>query len=99
MRSRVTLLALMLVFATAMSPAVEVVAGCLEQCADETPGQEQCSRDACCSCCVHAGPMFASLPSPVPSLTATGAAVLPGPTATPPGRGLGILHVPKLSIA
>ena len=96
MRSATTL-ALALLLLTVASPAIEAVAGCLELCQDETPGQSQCSTDACCSCCVHAGPLFASLPVPEPTLDLAGATVLPDPRRAPTGLSFDILHVPKLS--
>jgi len=97
MRSAVTTLALALLLLSAASPAIEAVAGCLELCQDESPGQSQCSTDACCSCCVHAGPLFASLPVPEPTLDLIGATTLPDPVPAPADRTLDILHVPKLS--
>lgn len=97
MRSPVTALALVLLLLTVASPAIEAVAGCLEPCQDETPGQSQCSYDACCSCCVHAGPLFAALPLPFPTLELVGSATPPEPPRMPVGRSSDILHVPKLS--
>jgi hypothetical protein len=97
MRSLVTILALALLLLTVASPAIEALAGCLEFCPDETPGQGQCSNDDCCSCCVHAGPLFASLPLPVPTLELTGSAVQPDAPPAPPACSSDILHVPKLS--
>jgi hypothetical protein len=97
MRPAVTTLALALVLLSAASPAIEAVAGCLELCQDENPGQSQCSTDACCSCCVHAGPLFASLPVPEPTLELIGATIPADPRAARSGRTFDILHVPKLS--
>ena len=99
MRPAVTTLALVLLLLSAASPAVEAVAGCLEPCQDESPGQGQCSTDACCSCCVHGGPLFASLPLPEPILDLTGETTLPDPGSVAPGRSRDILHVPKPSAA
>ena len=97
MRPALTTLALALLLLSAASPAVEAVAGCLELCQDESPGQGQCSTDACCSCCVHSGPLFGSLPVPEPTLDLIGSAILPESRPAPPGLTLDILHVPKLS--
>ena len=97
MRSALAALSLALLLLSAASPAIEAVAGCLELCQDESPGQTQCSTDACCSCCVHAGPLFASLPLPEPTLDLVGETALPDAGSPAPGRVLDILHVPRLS--
>ena len=97
MRSRVAVLALALLLLTVASPAIEAITGCLELCPDETPGQSRCSSDACCSCCVHAGPLFASLPVPAPTLDLVGSANPPDAPPAPIARSSDILHVPKLS--
>lgn len=97
MRSSVATLALALLCLTAASPAIEAVAGCLELCQDETAGQDQCSTDACCSCCVHAGPLFAPLPLPSPTLDLLGSATPAESPRVSPGRSSDILHVPKLA--
>lgn len=97
MRSPAVLLALALLLLTVASPGMEAIAGCLEACPDETPEQRTCSNDVCCSCCVHSGPLFASLPVPAPPLDRAGSALHPDAPSVPPGRPSGILHVPKLS--
>lgn len=99
MRSTVAVLALALVMLTVASPGMEAVAGCLEPCAEETPDQGTCSDDVCCSCCVHAGPLFTPLPLPESPLALSGSATPPDVPPVPPGRPSGILHVPKLSAA
>lgn len=99
MRSPVTALALALLILTAASPAVEAIADCLESCPDEAPGQAPCSDDTCCSCCVHAGPLFASVPLPAHTLDLAGPATPPEPPPVPLDRSSDILHVPKLSAA
>src|SRR5262245_28930910 len=95
MRSRVAVLALGLLMLTAMSPAIEAIAGCFELCPDETAGPDSCSADACCSCCVHSGPLFASLPIPEPDLRLSGETSPPDALPEPPPRCFDILHVPK----
>lgn len=97
MRTPIALWCLALVFLALASPGVEAIAGCLEPCPDEA--QEQCANDVCCSCCVHAGPLSASLGVPSPVLDLTGRANPQGGIAIPPGRSSEILHVPKLSAA
>ena len=97
MRSRLAVLALALLVLTVASPAIEIVAGCLEACPDEAPGQDRCSDDACCSCCVHAGPLFVTLPLPDPGLELSGSADPARLPAPPVPRSSDILHVPKLS--
>lgn len=99
MRAPLAVLALGLLLLTILAPAIEVIGGCLELCPDETPGQGQCSSDACCSCCVHGGPLFAALPLPAPALERAGSTALPDPPSAPPARSSDILHVPKLSAA
>jgi hypothetical protein len=95
MRSRLAVLALALLVLTVASPGIEAVAGCLDLCPDETPGQDQCSNDACCSCCFHSGPLFVTMPVPAPSLDPTGAITPPEATPMPPARSSDIQHVPK----
>jgi hypothetical protein len=99
MRSPAAVLALALLMLTVASPGIEAIAGCLELCPDKTPGQDECSNDACCSCCVHSGPLFASLPLPAPTLELAGFATPPDEPTAPPDRSSDILHVPKLSAA
>lgn len=99
MRSRVAVLALGLLFLTVASPAIEVVAGCLEVCPDEGQGQDRCSSDACCSCCVHAGLLFVALPVPAVSLEHSGSANPAALPCAPSVRSSDILHVPKLPAA
>ena len=95
MRTLVAGLALALLLLSVGGAGVEAIAGCAEPCADESPGQSQCAKDVCCSCCVHSGPLSASLPLPVPVLTAAGAAGELDASRIPPGRISEILHVPK----
>jgi hypothetical protein len=95
MRRPLAVLALALLALSVASPGIEAVAGCLELCPDETPGQDQCSSDACCSCCVHSGPLFASRPPPATRLALAGSTAPPAPAAPPPARSSDILHVPK----
>jgi hypothetical protein len=97
MRSRIALLCLALVLLALASPGLEAIAGCLEPCPDEAQGR--CASDVCCSCCVHAGPLFASLAVPSPLLGLTGRATPQEGIAVPPGRSSDILHVPRLSAA
>jgi hypothetical protein len=99
MRSPVALLCVALVFLALASPGVEAIAGCLESCPDEASGQEGCVNEVCCSCCVHAGPLFASLSVPAHTLDPTGRATPHAASEVPPGRSSDILHVPKLSAA
>jgi hypothetical protein len=97
MRTRLAILALVLLSLTVSAPAIEPVAGCLELCADESPGQDQCSSDACCSCCIHSGPLFTSLPAPATTLVPAGVLDPPTPVRVPPVLCADILHVPKLT--
>jgi hypothetical protein len=97
MRPSIAVLGLALVLLALASPGLESIAGCLEPCPDETQGQ--CASDVCCSCCVHTGPLFASLAAPSPLLGPTGRANPQEGAAVPPGRSSDILHVPKLSAA
>lgn len=99
MRSRVAVLALALLVLTVAAPAIEVAAGCLVACPDEAADQGRCSDDACCSCCLHGGPLCTALPPPAVGLERSGSArpaVLP---SAPIARPSDILHVPKLSAA
>jgi hypothetical protein len=95
MRSRVALLALVLLALTVASPALEAVAGCLEPCPDETPGQDACPADACCSCCVHTGPLSSPVTIPQPRLEPLGATHPPAAASAPSTEAFDILHVPK----
>ena len=95
MRRPLAVLALALLALTFASTGIEAVAGCLEACPDEASGQDQCPDDVCCSCCVHSGPLFTSLPLPAPRLALAGRAAPLAPAATPPARSSDILHVPK----
>jgi hypothetical protein len=95
MRTLVACLALALIFLSAAGAGVEALAGCDEPCSNEAPGQSQCAKDVCCSCCVHSGPLSASLPLPAPILAAAGPAGAFDSALVPPGRIFEILHVPK----
>jgi hypothetical protein len=99
MRTLVAVLALAFVLLTVLAPAIEAIGGCLELCPDESPVQDQCSRDACCSCCVHSGPLFATLPLPSLTLELAGSTAPPDPPSLPLARSADILHVPRLSAA
>jgi len=99
MRSPVAVLALALLLLAVASPVMEAIACCPDLCPDETPGPDRCASDACCSCCPHAGPLFASLPSPAPTLDRAGPATPPEAPPVPLGGSADILHVPKLSAA
>jgi hypothetical protein len=94
MRS-IAVLALALLTLTVASPGIEAIAGCLELCPDETPEQDVCSNDACCSCCIHAGSLFAARPLPAHGLDRTGAAPPAHVVSVPPALSSRILHVPK----
>jgi hypothetical protein len=94
-RTLLACLALTLLVLSVAGAGVEALAGCDEPCTDEAPGQSQCSKDVCCSCCVHSGPLTASLPLPVPVLVAAGPAGGFDSALMPPGRVSKILHVPK----
>jgi hypothetical protein len=99
MRSPVAVLALALLILTVASPAIEAVAGCLTSCPEEAPGPGPCSSDTCCSCCVHAGPLFASLSLPAHTLDRAGLGTPPEAPPVPLDRSSDILHVPKPSAA
>jgi hypothetical protein len=92
---RLAWIALMLLLTVAAAPAVEAVVACPQVCADEAEGSaDDCSDDACCSCCVHArfaaaegaqGLRFLVRGECLPKLTHVPSAAAPR----------GILHVPK----
>jgi hypothetical protein len=97
MLSRVAVLAIVLLLLSVAAPGVEAIAGCLEACPDEAPQQRTCSDEVCCSCCVHAGPLFAALPLPAPPVDCVGVALHPDGPSVPTDEPSGILHVPKPS--
>jgi hypothetical protein len=99
MRSPIAVLALVLLALTATSPGIEALAGCLELCPEGTQDVGDCSPDACCSCCVHAGPLSASLPLRVPILDPTGSPPPTDSVPAPPARSSEIPHVPKPLLA
>jgi hypothetical protein len=95
MRSSIAVLALLLLTLTVASAGIEAIAGCLELCPDETAEQDVCSSDACCSCCIHAGSLFAALALPAYRLDRIGAAPPAHVVSVPPAHSSRILHVPK----
>lgn len=99
MRRLAVLFALALVVLAVLSPGVEALAGCLDVCPDESPSQEECSSDLCCSCCLHPGPLFAALAAPEPAFDRIGSATALPAVPLPPGPAADILHVPKPSAA
>jgi hypothetical protein len=92
---RFVFLALALLCLTVASPGIEAVAGCVVPCADEAAGPEDCASDACCSCCLHAGPLSAALPAGLALPERADRSGLPRAGAPRPAAPFEILHVPK----
>src|SRR5262245_24453295 len=99
MRSRSALFAVALLLLTVAAPGIEGCFGALAAGPAESPDQRTCSDEVCCSCCVHVGPLFVSLPIPAPPDDRVGTSVRPHELSLPADPPSRILHVPKLSAA
>jgi len=93
MRRAVLVMTVGLLLVGALAPAIEALNGCVQPCQDDVDGR--CTRDVCCSCCLHTGPAaLGSAADAAPGLQSDH--TIPGPA----GRVLSadprdLLHVPK----
>jgi hypothetical protein len=93
-RRDTTIVVLGLLLLGALAPGLEALTTCVQPCLGDD-ANDGCTRDMCCSCCMHVGPAALSVPTTLSPVRHSSAAhpQVAGRVLSAEPRGL--LHVPK----